>query len=251
MGERLLIEEKFIKNLSKDHSPTGKMDKQEIIKKTELFVKETLEKDSTGHDWWHTHRVRNLAKRIAKEEGADIFIVELAALLHDIGDYKFFQGDEEAGSALVRKWLHSLKISPSLINNIVEITSQVSFMHTLTNKSKDSVKKNSVPTLSQELMAVTDADRLDAMGAIGIARAFTYGGFFNRPIYDPIIKPNKSITKEEYKTTEAPSINHFYEKLLKLKDMMYTDLGRKIAKKRHRFLKLYLKEFFKEWKGKM
>ena len=228
------------------------MDRQEIIKKTEYFVKQTLGKDNTGHDWWHVHRVRNLAKRIAREESADIFIVELAALLHDIGDYKFFQGDEEAGAVKVREWLSSLEISPSLIGKIVEITSQISFMHTLPDKGKGKGKKNStIPTLSKELMAVTDADRLDAMGAIGIARAFTYGGFFNRPIYNPAIKPSKSITKEEYKTTEAPSINHFYEKLLKLKDMMYTKLGRKMAKRRHRFLNLYLKQFFKEWKGKM
>lgn len=227
------------------------MNKKEIIKKTELFVKQTLSKDSTGHDWWHIHRVRNLAKRIALHEGADIFIVELVALLHDIGDYKFFQGDEEAGTAKVRGWLSSLEISPSLIDKIIEITSQISFMHTLLDKSKGGGKKNSaVLTLSRELMAVTDADRLDAMGAIGIARAFTYGGFFNRPIYDPSIKPNKSITKEEYKTTEAPSINHFYEKLLKLKDMMHTKLGHKMAKRRHRFLNLFLKQFFKEWKGK-
>lgn len=228
------------------------MDRQEIIEKTELFVKQTLSKDSTGHDWWHIHRVKNLAKRIARHEGADIFIVELAALLHDIGDYKFFQGDEEAGVAKVRKWLSSLEISPSVIDKIVEITSQISFMYTLPDKDKGRGKKNStIPTLSKELIAVTDADRLDAMGAIGIARAFTYGGFFNRPIYDPAIKPSKSITREEYKTTEAPSINHFYEKLLKLKDMMYTKLGRKMAKRRHRFLNLYLKHFFKEWKGKM
>ena len=228
------------------------MDRQEIIKKTEYFVKETLERDSTGHDWWHIHRVRNLSKRIAQHEGVDIFIVELAALLHDIGDYKFFQGDEEAGVAKVGEWLSSLEIPPSLIDKIIEITSRVSFMHTLPDKGKVRGKKNSaIPTLSRELMAVTDADRLDAMGAIGIARAFTYGGFFNRPIYDPAIKPSKSITKEEYKTTEAPSINHFYEKLLKLKDMMYTKLGRKMAKRRHRFLNLYLKQFFKEWKGKM
>ncbi len=228
------------------------MNKKEIIEKTELFVKQTLSKDSTGHDWWHIHRVRNLTKRIARHEGADIFIVELAALLHDIGDYKFFQGDEEAGVVKVREWLSSLEISPSLIDKIVEITSQISFMHTLPDKGKVKGKKNSaVLTLSKELMAVTDADRLDAMGAIGIARAFTYGGFFNRPIYDPAIKPSKSITKEEYKNTEAPSINHFYEKLLKLKDMMYTKLGRKMAKRRHRFLNLYLKHFFKEWKGKM
>lgn len=228
------------------------MDRQEIIKKTELFVKQTLSKDSTGHDWWHIHRVRNLAKRIARHEGVDIFIVELAALLHDIGDYKFFQGDEEAGVAKVREWLSSLEISPLFIDKIVEITSKISFMHTLPDKGKRIGKKNSViPTLSKELMAVTDADRLDAMGAIGIARAFTYGGFFNRPIYDPAIKAGKSITREEYKTTEAPSINHFYEKLLKLKDMMYTKLGRKMAKRKHRFLNLYLKRFFKEWKGKM
>jgi len=228
------------------------MDRQEIIKKTELFVKGTLSKDSTGHDWWHIHRVRNLAKRIAKEEEADVFIVELAALLHDIGDYKFFQGNEKVGEMKVREWLSSLEISPSLIDKIVEITSQISFMHTLPDKGKRKNKKNSAAlTISQELMAVTDADRLDAMGAIGIARAFTYGGFFNRPIYDPAIKPSKSITREEYKTTEAPSINHFYEKLLKLKDMMYTKLGRKMAKRRHRFLNLYLKHFFKEWKGKM
>lgn len=228
------------------------MNKKEIIEKTELFVKETLGRDSTGHDWWHIHRVRNLAKRIALHEGADIFIVELAALLHDIGDYKFFQGDEEAGAAKVREWVSSLEISPSFIDKIVEITSRISFMHTLINKSEGGGKKNSaVLTLSRELMAVTDADRLDAMGAIGIARAFTYGGFFNRPIYDPSIKPSKTITKEEYKTTEAPSINHFYEKLLKLKDMMHTKLGRKMAKRRHRFLNLFLKQFFKEWKGKM
>jgi len=227
------------------------MDRQEIIEKTELFVRQTLSKDSTGHDWWHIHRVRNLAKRIARNEGADIFIVELAALLHDIGDYKFFHGNEEAGVVKVGEWLSFLKISPTLINRIVDITSKISFMYTLPDKGKGSDKRNSASTLNKELMAVTDADRLDAMGAIGIARAFTYGGFFNRPIYDPNTKPSKFITKEEYKTTEAPSINHFYEKLLKLKDMMYTPLGRKMAKRRHRFLNLYLKQFFKEWKGKM
>ena len=228
------------------------MDRQKIIKKTEYFVKKTVSEDSTGHDWWHVHRVRNLAKRIAREEGADIFLVELAALLHDIGDYKFFKGDEEAGEEKVRQWLSSLEIPSLFIDKIVGITSQISFMHTLPDKDKWKNKKNSsTPTISKELMAVTDADRLDAMGAIGIARAFTYGGFFNRPIYDPATKPSKSITKEEYKITEAPSINHFYEKLLKLKDMMYTKLGRKMAKRRHRFLNLYLKQFFKEWKGKM
>ena len=173
------------------------MDRQKIIEKTEYFVKETISKDGTGHDWWHVHRVRNLAKRIARHEDTDIFIVELAALLHDIGDYKFFEGDEEAGGVKIRGWLSSLKISPTLINRIVDITSKISFMYTLPDKGKGKSKKNSaIPTLSKELMVVTDADRLDAMGAIGIARAFTYGGFFNRPIYDPAIKPDKSITKE-------------------------------------------------------
>jgi len=227
------------------------MDKQEIIKKTETFVKETFQQETTGHDWWHTQRVRNLAKRIAREEKADIFIVELAALLHDIGDYKFFQGDEKAGAAKVRKWLSSLEISPSLINKVVAITSQISFMHTLPDKSKENRVNNFTQTPNKEFMVVSDADRLDAIGAIGIARAFTYGGFYKRPIYDPNIKPNKYITREEYKIIRAPSINHFYEKLLKLKDMMYTKLGRKMAKRRHRFLNLYLKQFFKEWKGKM
>jgi len=154
------------------------MNRQEILKKTELFVKETLSKDSPGHDWWHIHRVRNLAKRIALHEDADIFIVELAALLHDIGDYKFFQGNEKAGEMKVREWLSSLEIPASLIDKIVEITSQISFMHTLPDKGKRKDKKNfATPTVSKELMAVTDADRLDAMGAIGIARAFTYGDF--------------------------------------------------------------------------
>jgi uncharacterized protein len=227
------------------------MDKQEIIKKTETFVKETFKQEGTGHDWWHTQRVRNLAKRIAKEEGADIFIVELAALLHDIGDYKFFQGDEEAGAMKVREWLSSLGISPLLIDKIIDITSQISFMHTLPDKIKEDRVNNFTQTPTKEFMVVSDADRLDALGAIGIARAFTYGGFYKRPIYDPTIKPSKYITKEEYKTTEAPSINHFYEKLLKLKGMMYTKLGRKMAKRRHRFINLYLKQFFKEWKGKI
>jgi len=229
------------------------MDKKkikEIIDQTENFVKETLSKDSTGHDWWHVHRVINLAKRIAKEESADIFIVEMSALLHDIGDYKFFNGDEKAGSVIVRNWLSSLDIPASIIDKIVEITSQISFLHTLADE-KVVAKKNFNLVLCKELMVVTDADRLDAMGAIGIARVFTYGGNFKRPIYNPVIKPNKFITRHEYKTTTAPSINHFYEKLLKLKNMMYTKLGRKLAKRRHRFLNLYLKEFFKEWKGKM
>ncbi|MEA2022152.1 MAG: HD domain-containing protein [Candidatus Caldatribacteriota bacterium] len=226
------------------------MNKEEIIKKTEDFVRKTFQKESTGHDWWHTHRVRILAKKIAHDEDADLFIVDIVSLLHDVGDYKFFKGDERAGLLFVKKWLSSLEISEALIDRILEIISKISFKNTLP-ESKNQKNKKFVQILSKEFMAVCDADRLDAMGAIGIARTFTYGGFYRRQIYNPEIKLNKNITQEEYKTTEAPSINHFYEKLLKLKCMMYTKLGKKIAKKRHRFLNLYLKEFFKEWKGKL
>ncbi|GAB4117111.1 MAG: HD domain-containing protein [Candidatus Caldatribacteriota bacterium] len=228
------------------------MYKKEIITKTENLIKEILSKENTGHDWWHIHRVRKLALKIAQQEGADLFLVELLALLHDLGDYKFFQGDEKAGEKRIRELLSSLKISPSLINKIIEMTSQISFMHTLPQKDKKG-KINDFSQIkdSKELKAVIDADRLDAIGAIGIARAFTYGGFYHRSIYDPFIKPKKDITQEEYKTSTAPSINHFYEKLLKIKHMMYTPLGKKMARRRHRFLNLFLKQFFREWKGKM
>ncbi len=228
------------------------MNKKEIIAKTENLIKEILAKENTGHDWWHIHRVRKLALKIAQQEGADLFLVELLALLHDLGDYKFFQGDERAGGERIRELLSSLRISSSLINKVIAMTSQISFMHTLPQKDKKE-KKNDFSQIedSKELKAVIDADRLDAIGAIGIARAFTYGGFYHRPIYDPSIKPKKNITQEEYKTSTAPSINHFYEKLLKIKHMMYTPLGKKMARRRHRFLNLFLKQFFKEWKGKM
>jgi len=229
------------------------MDKEEIIRKTESLVREILSKDSTGHDWWHIHRVRNLALKIAREERADVFMVELLALLHDLGDYKFFQGDQKAGEKRIRELLSSLEISPVLINQIIEMTSRISFMHTLPQKDKRGEVEGSSNhrEISKELKAVIDADRLDAIGAIGIARAFTYGGYYHRPIYDPALKPNKKITQEEYKTRTAPSLNHFYEKLLKIKDMMYTPLGKKMAKRRHRFLNLFLKQFFREWRGKM
>lgn len=226
------------------------MNKEEIIKKTEDFVKKAFLEDFTGHDYWHTQRVRFLANKIACDEGADLFQVDMAALLHDVGDYKFFNGDERAGLLLVKQWLSSLEISNDLQKKILNIISQVSFKNTLSESG--SIKNKEFAQIpSKELMSVCDADRLDAMGAIGIARAFAYGGFYKREIYNPKIPPKRNITQEQYKTTEAPSINHFYEKLLKLKNMIYTKLGKKIAKKRHRFLNLYLKEFFKEWKGKM
>ena len=223
--------------------------KEKLIKKTEDFVKKVFLEDYTGHDWWHTHRVRVLAKKIAISESADLFIVDMAALLHDVGDYKFFGGDEEAGVLFVKKWLSSLKVTEELADKILTVISNISYKNTLP-ESGNRKKQNSPNFPSKEFMAVCDADRLDAIGAIGIARAFTYGGFYKRQIYNPKIKPMKNITQEEYKKTDAPSINHFYEKLLRIKEMMYTKLGKKIAKKRHRFLNLYLKEFYKEWKGK-
>jgi len=223
--------------------------KEKIIKKTEDFVKKVFLEDYTGHDWWHTHRVRVLAKKIAISESADLFIVDMAALLHDVGDYKFFGGDEEAGVLFVKKWLSSLKVTEELVDKILTVISNISYKNTLP-ESGNRKKQNSPNFPSKEFMAVCDADRLDAIGAIGIARAFTYGGFYKRQIYNPKIKPMKNITQEEYKKTDAPSINHFYEKLLRIKEMMHTKLGKKIAKKRHRFLNLYLKEFYKEWKGK-
>jgi uncharacterized protein len=216
----------------------------QIIEKTEKYVQDFFQREATGHDWWHTHRVRVIALKIAQEEGADPFIVEMAALLHDIGDYKFFAGDEKRGPDVVARYLHSLPLNSSLIKKIIAITKDISFMKTLSQKDKNGTDKKSL-----EFKAVSDADKLDAMGAIGIARAFTYGGYYHRPIYDPRIPPNPNISREEYKNTEGPSINHFYEKLLKLKDMMYTAYGKKLAQGRHDFLENYLNRFYKEWKG--
>ncbi|MDD3656899.1 MAG: HD domain-containing protein [Atribacterota bacterium] len=216
----------------------------QIIEKTEKYVQDFFQREATGHDWWHTYRVRMIALKIAKEEGADPFIVEMAALLHDIGDYKFFAGDEKRGSDVVARYLHSLPLNSSLIKKIITITKDISFMKTLSQKDKNRTDKKSL-----EFKAVSDADKLDAMGAIGIARAFTYGGYYHRPIYDPRIPPNLNISREEYKNTEGPSINHFYEKLLKLKDLMYTAYGKKLAQGRHDFLKKYLYRFYQEWRG--
>ncbi len=223
-----------------------KINRKQAIERTVKFTQEFFQKEGTGHDWWHTQRVRNLALKIATEERADLFIVEMAALLHDIGDYKFFQGNEEQGPKVIAQFLDSISLPAKIKVKILDITTRVSYMKSI------SEEKN-LPEKSQgrnpELMAVSDADLLDAMGAIGIARAFTYGGYYQRPIYDPGIPPNPDMTRDEYKTTNAPSINHFYEKLLKVKDRMTTSYGKKLARERHYFLELYLERFFAEWKG--
>ena len=221
-----------------------KLTSRQLIDRTVKFVQDFFRKEGTGHDWWHTYRVKNLSLKIAAEVGADHFIVEMSALLHDIGDYKFFNGNEEKGQELLGQFLNSLYLPSRIICQILDITSHVSYMKSL---SKEKYLPSKVKT--PEFMAVNDADRLDAIGAIGIARTFTFGGYHHRPIYDPCLPPTPDISREEYKITEGPSINHFYEKLLKLKDTMYTSYGKKLACDRHRFLEIYLERFYAEWEG--
>jgi len=212
------------------------MNKPEIINKTVQFVRTTLQNAEGGHDWWHIHRVHTNAKLIAASENCDLLTVELAALLHDIADSKFHNGDEEIGPAIAGDFLRSLNVDEHVINHVQQIIRHISF--------KSGFDKLSFQ--SPELSIVQDADRLDAIGAIGIARAFNYGGFKGREIYNPEIKPNHSMSKEEYKNTTAPSINHFYEKLLLLKDKMNTATGKKLAEQRHAFMESYLQQFFVE-----
>ena len=211
-----------------------------IIQKTTEFVKETLVGAEGGHDWWHIYRVWNLAKQISKTEAADGFIVELGALLHDIADSKFHDGNEDIGPYKAREFLTSVGAKKETIKHIEEIISNISF-----KGGKHSQRFRSI-----ELDIVQDADRLDALGAIGIARTFNYGGYKNREIYNPNIKPNLNMSKEEYKNSNAPSINHFYEKLLLLKDRMNTKTGKAMAEHRHRYMEGFLEEFYSEWEGK-
>lgn len=217
------------------------MKKSPIIKNTEAFVKETLKKAEGGHDWFHIQRVWNNAKLIAKDEDASLFIVELGALLHDIADSKFYNGDESVGPKVASEFLQKQQVSTEVINHVVKIIENVSFKGGNIQQEFNSI----------ELEIVQDADRLDALGAIGIARTFNYGGFKGRALYDPEIEPNLSMSKEEYKASNAPTINHFYEKLLLLKDRMNTETGRKIAQRRHEFMEFYLEQFYAEWNGKV
>ncbi len=213
------------------------MNNQLIIDHTTSYVKKFHGKDTSGHDWWHIYRVVKLAKYIAQKEQADLFIVEMAALLHDIDDHKLNDSLLQNKSGKARSWLDSQLKDDSHIHHICQIIENVSF------KGNSNF---SVPP-SLEGKVVQDADRLDAIGAIGIARAFAYGGHKKRAIYDPEIKPQKFNSFEEYKNCRSPSINHFYEKLLLLKSTMNTATAKQIAKEKHRFLETYLKQFFKEW----
>lgn len=213
---------------------------QHQITQTINFVKETLAHAEAGHDWFHIERVYKTAQTINTIEGGDPMIIAFAALLHDIADSKFNNGDEEIGPRKAGEFLASIGVTPGIVNEVQEIIRNLSF-----KASFDTISYQ-----SKELNIVQDADRLDAIGAIGIARAFTYGGFKNRVLYDPAIPPNLSMTKEQYKNTTAPTINHFYEKLLLLKDLMKTQAGKKMAEERHQFMLQYLDQFYNEWEGK-
>ena len=210
-----------------------------IIEKTINFVKQQLKNAEGGHDWFHIERVYKNALVIAKEEKCDETVVKLGALLHDIADSKFHNGDETIGPKIAREFLEYENVSENTIQHVIAIINNISF------KGGNFEKKFS----SIELEIVQDADRLDAIGAIGIARTFNYGGFKNRPLYNPEILPNLHMTKEEYKNAESPTVNHFYEKLLLLKDKMNTKTGKKMAQNRHDFMETFLNRFYAECNG--
>lgn len=216
------------------------MNDTEILKATKTYVKSLLANAEGGHDWFHTLRVYNNAQLIAKHEDVNLLVAQLAALLHDIADSKFNEGNEALGPEMARQFLFKHNLDSSAIEHVVNIIKHMSF--------KNSLEKGESFN-SKELQVVQDADRLDAIGAIGIARAFNYGGFKNRGLFDPAIKPNLKMTKTEYKTSTAPTINHFYEKLLLLKNKMNTQTGKRIAEQRHKFMEQYLEQFYAEWDG--
>jgi uncharacterized protein len=209
----------------------------DIIAKTAAFVRQKLQNAEAGHDWFHIERVWKNALHIARHERCDLTTVQLAALLHDIADSKFHGGDESVGPRLAREFLESENVAEPRVSHVVAIIENVGF--------KGGTLQYAFQ--SKELDIVQDADRLDALGAIGIARAFHYGGFKNRTLYDPSVAPKPGMTREAYKHSAAPTLNHFYEKLLLLKDRMNTETGRALATKRHEFMEAYLAQFLAEW----
>lgn len=210
-----------------------------LIDNTILFVKKQLENAEGGHDWFHIERVYRNALLIAQGEDCDLTVVKLGALLHDVADSKFHNGDETVGPKMARTFLENENAPEETIQHVINIIENISF------KGGNFERKFH----SKELDIVQDADRLDAIGAIGIARAFNYGGFKNRALHNPNIPVNLNMSKEEYKKTEAPTINHFYEKLLLLKDRMNTETGKKIALERHLYMEGFLAQFYAEWDG--
>jgi len=213
---------------------------EKIIENTISFVKKTLENAEGGHDWFHIERVYKNSILIAKNENVNSLIVKLGALLHDIADSKFHNGDETVGPKVAREFLFSQNVDSTVIEHVVKIIENISF------KGGNITQKFN----SDELNVVQDADRLDAIGAIGIARCFNYGGFKNRQLYNPGIPSNLKMTKDEYKNSTSPTINHFYEKLLLLKDKMNTKTGLRIASDRHHYMLEFLEQFYAEWDGK-
>ncbi|MFN0021119.1 MAG: HD domain-containing protein [Pirellulaceae bacterium] len=216
------------------------MENSLILTCTADHVRKLLDGDSAGHDWWHIERVRRVALTIAREERADLFLVELAALLHDVADWKFAGGDEKAGPAAARQWLMSLEADEPTIDQVCRIIAQLSFKGAGVATPMDSL----------EGACVQDADRLEAIGAIGIARTFAYGGWKGQPMHDPDLPPQLHGSFTEYKQNKGTTINHFYEKLLLLKDRMNTAAGKRLAQARHEFMEQYLSQFFAEWEGK-
>ena len=210
-----------------------------IIDKTCKYVEDKLAGEGSGHDWWHIFRVWTLAKKIAVEEKAQVEIVELGALLHDIADWKFHDGDDSFGPAIAREFLNNHNVEPNLSDSVVEIISTVSY--------KGAGVATPMKTIEGKI--VQDADRLDAIGALGIARTFAYGGYKNRLIYHPDEKPVLHESYEDYKKNEGHTINHFYEKLLLLKERMNTNTGKRIAEGRHKFMQSFLDQFYREWDG--
>ena len=218
------------------------MTQQEIIENTVTFLQKQFSGEGSGHDWYHIERVWKLSKQIAEKEGdADLFVVEMGALLHDIADHKFHDGDETVGPKVAREYLSRFDIPENQTDAIVQIVEEISF------------KGAGVPTpmSTKEGAIVQDADRLDAIGAIGVARTFAYGGSKNRPIYDPNVKPICHTSFAAYKTSTAPTINHFYEKLLTLRDKMNTETGKKEAARRHEFMELFLQNFYRDWDARI
>lgn len=217
------------------------MNNEVIIQKAVEFVKETLADAEGGHDFWHIYRVWNNSKRISQGENVDMLVVELGALLHDIADSKFYDGDEEIGPRKAKEFLESIGVKKEVVEHVENIVRHISFKGDLHRQEFK----------SPELDVVQDADRLDAMGAIGIARTFNYGGHKGREIYNPEFPPKLHMTKEEYKASTTPTLNHFYEKLLLLKDRMNTVAGKAMAAERHVFMEKYLEQFYKEWEGEL
>ncbi len=216
------------------------MHNDKIINQLTPLVRKHFEGAEAGHDWWHTYRVWRTALRLCEDEqNADRYVVSLAALLHDIADPKFHGGDEEIGPKTASSLMNRINVDKATADHVINIIRHMSFKNSFEEPHFDSL----------EMRIVQDADRLDAMGAIGIARAFNYGGYKNHPFYDPDIQPDLEMTKEQYQKKAAPTINHFYVKLLRLKDMMHTDRAKVLAKERHDFMERYLQRFYKEWEG--